>query len=292
MNPLDLPGPQFLGFYAVLFLAAVLLAVFLRWWLRQPGDEVSPEALMLAPEEVAYLGGGEERVVNSAIASLVQSGALEVSATEPNVHPQGEEPPAGASPLQRAVFAAARSTPGITIAAVRSAVAPQVTPIRKRLQELELIVAEDRVGLARWLPFLLVLCVPLFGTMKIFVGISRNRPVTFLILFCIASALVAGFGFARAILRSRRGDRVLARLKQENAAMEFQAGRRADALAGQDLVLALGLFGMGILAGGPLSRLETALKPPPSTSGWASSCSGGGGCGGGCGGGGCGGCGG
>lgn len=53
MNPFDLPGPQFLAFFAALFLAAVAVAAFLRWSLRQPADEPIRDALALAPYEVA-----------------------------------------------------------------------------------------------------------------------------------------------------------------------------------------------------------------------------------------------
>src|SRR5207244_1758807 len=110
--------------------------------------------------------------------------------------------------------------------------------------------------------------------------------------------------FATRPHRTRRGDLVLSRLKHENAALEFAAKRSGRMLSDGDLAMALGLFGMSILAAGPLANAYRALQPPkPASTSWSSSCSsgaacggagcgGGGGCGGGCGGGGCGGCGG
>lgn len=291
MNPLDLPGPQFLAFYAVLYLAAVAVGALLRWFLRQPGDELPPTEFDLSPYEVAYLRGGEELAVNAAIARLVHQDVVAVDASSRKLKLHGEELPAGASQLERVVHAAVKGDAGETIAAVRSAVSPQLAPLKRRLQDLGLLVAGDQARIARFLPLAIVLLAPLLGVVKIIVGISRGRPVEILIVFCILSTIVAFLGFIRPVHRSRRGDRALVQLRTDNAAMEFQVGRRVEELSGDDLVLALGLFGMGILAGGPMADLQTALKPPSSSSGCGGGC-GSSGCGGGCGGGGCGGCGG
>jgi uncharacterized protein (TIGR04222 family) len=296
MNPFDLPGPQFLAFYAVLFLAALAGGTWLRWYLRLPGGEPGPEVLDLSPGEAAYLAGGEERAVNAAIARLVHEGSLAADTAERKLTRRSDAVPAGASELERVIHAAVPGETGTTVAAVRSQAAPALPALRNRLQDLEWLVAADRQGTAVFLPLLLVLAVPLLGVIKIFVGIDRHRPVGFLIFGCIVSVAVALVGFGRRVTRSRLGDKALAELKSANAALEFQAGRRAHELGGNDLTLAVGLFGTAILVGGPLSGLVTALKPPPSSGGSGSSCSsggcGGGGCGGGCGGGGCGGCGG
>ena len=300
MNPLDLPGPEFLGLYFVLFVAAVAAAFFLRWFLRLPGDEPSREALDLSPYEVAYLAGGEELAVNAALARLVHEDVLAVDAINRRLTRQSDEPPGDARKLERAVFSAVNGESGETIANVRSDAARAFGSIQRRLQDLELLVSEDRSWQARLIPLFVVLSVVFFGVLKIFVGLSRDRPVIFLVIFCIISVVVAFVGFGRAVRRSRRGDRALDRLRKSNAALEYSRRFRADDLAGDDLALAVGLFGMGVLAGGALAKLQTALKPPhtPVSSGGcgSSGCGGGGGgaCGGGGGGcgGGCGGCGG
>src|SRR5262249_29648469 len=225
-------GPQFLAFYAMLFLAAVALAGVLRWSLRQPSDDPSPESLNLSPNEIAYLQGGELLAIDSAIARLVHEDALEVDSGNRKLKARGEELPGGASKLEAAVFAAVKGDEGETIAAVRSAASPLLAPIRKRLRNLGFLVADDRAGLARFLPTFLVLLVPVLGVMKISVGLERGRPVGFLVGFCIVSAVIALAVFGRAVHRSRRGDRVLAHLKQSNAALEYQASRRLENLSG------------------------------------------------------------
>jgi uncharacterized protein (TIGR04222 family) len=170
--------------------------------------------------------------------------------------------------------------------------------IDKRLKEMGLLVADGQARLVRLVPTLLVLGVAVFGIIKIGVGLSRGKPVAFLVVLCVATVLIALIGFARGVHRTVRGDRVLTRLKQENAALEHTARRKPSELAGDDLALAMGLFGIGILAYGPLAPLGTALRPPAGTGGCGAGggcgggCGGGGGGGGGCGGGGCGGCGG
>jgi uncharacterized protein (TIGR04222 family) len=314
MNPLDMPGPEFLTFYVVLFLAAVAGAACLRWLLRQPGDAPLPEALALSPYEVAYLSGGEEQVVNAAIARLVHEDALAVDSINRKLTARGDGPPTDASELERAVYSAVKGDAAETVAAVRAAAASKLAPVRRRVYELGLLVLDDQAEIARFLPLFLVLLVPLFGVVKIFVGISRDRPVLFLVMLCIISVIVAVLGFGRSVHRGRRGDRALAQLRADNSALEYQIARRADELSGDDLVLAVGLFGIGVLAGagGPLGRLPSALRAPSplsttaastsnSSSGcgffpsWTSSCGGASSCGGGgssCGGGGCGGCGG
>lgn len=296
MNPFDLRGPEFLSLYTVLLVIAVAAAALLRRTLRLPNDEPPREALDLSPYETAYLAGGEELAVNAAIARLVQAKVLAVNPAERKLTRCGDEPPPDAAELERAVFSAVIAKTGETIATVRAHAARALTPIRRRLQDLGLLVPEDRSGTARLVPVLIVLGVALVGGIKILVGLAREKPVFFLVMLCALTVVVALAGFAWPVHRSRRGDRALERLREANAALEYSGSRHADDLAGDDLVLALGLFGMGALAGGPLAELRTALKPPPKAGGGGGGCGsgcggggGGGGCGSGCGGGGCGG---
>jgi hypothetical protein len=128
----------------------------------------------------------------------------------------------------------------------------------------------------------------MLGAIKIVIGLSRHKPVAALVVLCVISVFVACVAVGRAVHRSRRGDRALAKLQQANSGLAYQADRRAHELSGDDLVLALGTYGMSLIATGPLAELPKALQPPSGSSGC-----GGGGCGGGGGGcgGGCGGCG-
>jgi uncharacterized protein (TIGR04222 family) len=287
MNPLDWPGPAFLGLYVVLLLAAVVVALYLHRSLRQPGGEPSEDDLDLSPYEVAFLAGGEVLTVNAALARLIQEKLLAVDSAKRRLTRCGAGQPGAVSELERSVLDEVSEETGQTIAKVRHRAAWALGPIERRLRDLGSFVSEVQVWKVCLIPPLVILAVVLFGVLKIFVGVSRQRPVAVLEILCIMSGIVAMIFIFWPVRRSRRGDRVLALLKDANAALELSGRRRPDDLAGDDLVMALGLFGMDVLAGGPLTELQTALRPPPNFSGDAhcgGGCGGGGGCGSGCGG--------
>jgi uncharacterized protein (TIGR04222 family) len=205
-------------------------------------------------------------------------------------------PSSQASALERAIFENIQSE-GTEIWKVRGSVWPKAAEPRQHLEELGLLVSGTTQKLVRWLPALLIFSVTLLGVAKIIVGTSRHKPVAFLVILTIASAIIAIVFLSKRALRSRYGDWVLDQHRRENAALEQTVRRQPERLAEADFCFALGLFGMGVLAGGPLNALHTGiLKQAAGGTGsgcGGSTCGGGGGCGGGgCGGGGCGGCGG
>jgi hypothetical protein len=136
---------------------------------------------------------------------------------------------------------------------------------------------------------------------KVMVGLSRDKPVGFLVLASVATTILSFAVFSRRPHRTRRGDAALRGLQSKNATLRtnvLQVGPEA-------LVLGVALFGLSFLGDSNLEFLSKALRPRNSGSfgtsgcggsgcGGGSSCGGsscgGGGCGGGCGG--CGGCGG
>lgn len=292
MNPFDLTGPQFLGFYIVLAITVIVVATMLRSALRLPDDEPTADMLQLDPYAIAYLAGDADLAVNAAIACLVQRDLVKVDAGTRKLSHTGQTP-AKLRSMENYVYQGIGS--GKTVQEVRDVVAKRCNEIGARLQQTELVCNDARATVGRLLPTLLVLAVAGLGVVRITIGVAHGRNVGYLVVLTIVTVIVGLVGFARRPHRSKRGDRALDQLKEDNSALEATAAQRADALAGEDFALAVGLFGMGVLAGTPLASLRTALLPPPSTSG-GSSCSSssscGSSCGGGCGGGGCGGCGG
>jgi uncharacterized protein (TIGR04222 family) len=292
MNPFDLKGPEFLALYAVVAVSAMIVAGLWRRALRLPEDSL--EQPPLGPYDVAHLAGGATQAVNAAVARLVNDGAFQID--EAGKLTRGGEAPTDLQPLEARVYGADLDK----MKSMREVAAPEVAKIRERLQQHGLLVSDSQSTRARWLPALLLLGVALFGLIKLCVGLARGKPnVGFLVVFIFVTLGVALVGFAlRRVHRSRWGDKVLARLKADHAALQTSAASQPGGLTGADLPLAVGLFGVGILAMGPLARLHKMLTPPPGAGGGdASGCGGGdggGGGGGGCGGGGggCGGCGG
>jgi uncharacterized protein (TIGR04222 family) len=307
MNPLDWEGPAFLALYLVLLPAAIAAAVVLRWLLRLPADEPPAEAFDLPPYAIAYLTGRERLAVDTAIVRLLHRGALAVDAATGKLSQRGDRP-AGGPELERVVYAAAGSENSKHINEVHTAAAPVAGQPREQLEGLGLLLSDSAATRIRLASAGVVCLAFVLGLVKVFVGVARGRPVGFLIVLLVVTAIVAIVFLVKRPFRTRRGDGLLRRLRDDNAALEYAAGRRVAGLSDDDLVLSLGLFGLGVLAVGPLSATYTSLMNAQrraaahpwssSSSSCGSSCGsgcgggGGGGCGGGCGGGGCGGCGG
>jgi uncharacterized protein (TIGR04222 family) len=302
MNPLELHGPEFLGFYSITLIVAIVVAWLVRRSLRLPA--AGPEGALpeLGPYGAACLQGGEAVAINVAVAKLVQRKVLTIDATDGKITVRGLVP--DRAPAFEKIVCGNVGETGKHIWEMRRAVWSTASKLRTPLEEEGLLVSGTPKFFAHLLPALIVFAVTALGIAKIGVGASRHRPVGFLIPLTIFSGIIALVFLFKKLHRSRLGDAVLARLRQENAALETTARRRPEKLAEPDLSMALGLFGLGVLAGGPLTSLHTAiLKAPPGKTAMSSGCGGstcsscggggGGGCGGGgCGGGGCGGCGG
>jgi uncharacterized protein (TIGR04222 family) len=238
---------------------------------------------------------------------LIHHGALALDAVELRLTRKAEKVPEQAHPLEKDVYQAVDREIGSLLTRVRQNTAASADKLRERLEKLGLIVPESKAILVRMAPVSLLIAMALFGLAKIFVGVDRDRPVGFLFALVGITILVTVVFGCLPCFRSRLGDATLDKLKHDNAALEYTAGRRSHALTDDDLIMATGLFGVGVLAGGHLGYLPTPMRavPPARTATGTSSCSswfscgsssscggGGGGCGGGCGGGGCGGCGG
>jgi uncharacterized protein (TIGR04222 family) len=278
-NPLDFKGPEFLSFYLLVASTAIILAYILRWYLRKPAPHTSDESSSLDAYEIAYLAGGNNRAVDAAIASLVQRGHLQPLT---QILELDAVLPRNSHPLERAIAQAIENSgkPDQVRQAVRSA----TSLIEKRLQNLGLLVNSRQAKVVKWLPALPVFAVLILGIAKIMVGISRGKPVGFLIMLCIITAI---FGFCLLVKphRSRYGDRTLTNLQARHENLKQPSTSQT-----YEIGLAFGLFGSVVLADSSFADLKRLLVPLQSTSGGGGGDGGGGdGGGGGCGGGGCGG---
>ena len=293
MNPFNLSGPEFLWLYALVYAAVFAFAVYLRFALRQPSDSESLPSHELAPYEVAYLVDGPSLAVKAAIARLVRDHVLSFDPKSRLIRQAGQ-PPGRLSEPEFTVFEAAKSKSGIPVSRLLSWSKSACDSLRDSLQQRGLIVADDQARLARFVPLLAVLSVIAMGVVKIFVGISRDKPVAILVVLCILSGFAALLAVGRSVHRSRLGDAVVKRLRQDHVALKSQAGQRINEIPAHDFVYGMSLYGMALLAGSSLAPLKSVLMPPQSSgtgAGGGGGCGGGGCGGGGCGGGGCGGCG-
>ncbi|MDB6025570.1 MAG: hypothetical protein JWM68_1793 [Verrucomicrobiales bacterium] len=294
-NPFNWTGPTFLGFFFWLCVACFGAATVLRWKSREPGELESEDYSTMDPYSMAFLNGGRILAVNSAIANLIERKVIRADASDRKLYLVSSLPD-DAPPLEKALVASIGS--GETIANVRAAAKPVVTAMMQQLQNHGLIVSDEQASKAQWTATLLALVPVLLGIVKIGVGLSRGKPVLFLLIGCAVAAVAAFIAFARRPHRSRRGDVALELLKASYRKLE-NLKWHPGALTPEQLAMGIGLFGMTALAGTAMADLQTTLRPRGSVDGGSggcgSSCGGGGGScggGGGCGGGGCGGCGG
>ena len=301
-NPLNFTGPLFLRFYLLLTSAAVVLAYGLRWYLRQPASAPEGKSVSLDAYDTAYLVAGQQRAIDTAIVNLVQGGHL-----KPVPEYRGLElvnPLLNKThPLELKIENAVKI--GENITQIRASVASATDHIRDRLTDLNLLLTEDQAKSAQQYPALPVFAVLLLGISKIIVGISRDKPVAFLIILCIIIAMIGWRFLVEPVKqRSRYGDTVLGNLRATHRMLR-------NTKDNSQLALAFALFGSTVLSQNGLEDLRKLFIPLTNLGnsigsgsrrgsssrsnsssggcGGGSSC-GGGGCGGGCGG--CGGCGG
>lgn len=291
-NPLNWRGPDFLGFYVLLFSICFGLAIWWRRALRLPAADGSRSMPELDGYATALLNGGPVLAVNTAVANLIRQKAMRVDSRQARLTSLVPRPEFDHE-LEAAVYAAANSTDGVPIGEVRSICEPVVEATKLPLVQAGLLVADAAGRRAQWRPLGLALAPVLVGIIKIGVGLSRERPVLILVGLCLCTGVLALAVLARRPRRSRHGDAVLRALRARHHALQSPP-RNTSILQGADFALLLGLFGMSALADTDLRDLRWALQPPAGDGigGFGAAGCGGGGCGGGGGGGGCGGCGG
>lgn len=300
MRIFDLTGPEFLSFYLSLLAAGgivcLLLRQLLRFSLAQRGAPTDAELMSLRPEEAAYLAGGAEQAVQAAVASLAQRNLIDANSTNHTFILTGA-PPNDAETLERALGFAFGKTPR-TVRSLTTDARPYLAKVRNRLIDLGLILPDETAWIPILVPALIAVLIILVGVIKIFIGISRNRPVGFLVILVALAVYFFVQMWRNPPERTAQGDRALKRLRAKSAGLEMSVKSGPERLAPSDMALAVGIFGPAIITSGTLSAVGMSLTPRPvvrrsgswndsgynscGTSSCGSSC--GGGCGGGCGG--------
>jgi len=287
-NPFDLPGPQFLIFYASLGVLTIALL-----WLARRASEAgdAPRIDYSDPYLLAYLRGGEKEVIRGAAVSLIDSGLLQtqddqlVVANETAVNIVRR-------PVEKALLDHFRFRAAASSAFVSPAIRASCQEYGDTLQRLKLIPDESVLRLRLWRLCVAVILLPGVAALKILIALQRGRTnIFFLILLAVFFTLIAIR--VHNPLRTRRGDALLADLRnlflslKTRAAMLRPGGETADA------ALLMAVFGLDSLpvASFPYAKWFQPKDSSSSTSSCGSAC--GSSCGSSCGGGGgCGGCGG
>jgi uncharacterized protein (TIGR04222 family) len=284
MNPFELRGPEFLFFYFALIIITIL-AVWIR---RRNAESGPPPKIDLSdPYLIAYLRGGHNEALRLGVVSLVDRGLLMVrdsSLLRAEKAASGDARNAIEHELLKKFSSKQEAASIFKDGALKAA----CDPYKAKLQSAGLL-PDHQVRTDRWLRFVLAaIFLGFIALTKIMIGISRDRPVSLLVILSIVAAIslaIASFPRLTALGRAMMAD-----IKTMHADLRYRAGSFSRGNATPEMMMCAAVFGIAALTPADYMFART-LFPQASSSGSSSSCgSSGSGCGSGCGGG-CGGCG-
>jgi uncharacterized protein (TIGR04222 family) len=294
VNPLDLAGPDFLRFYALV----ALVTLGLLYVARASGESGPPPRIDTGdPYLIAVLRAGKQEALKIATITLIDRGLLQADPLTRNVVaiPSRTQPQHA---LEQALVRHFEQSHLATTVLGNDVLLGACADYERRLTELGLLPDRSRTLHRRRL--LLAALVVLVGlaVAKLAVAVARGKPnVAFLALLTIVAALVAT-AIATPRLTSR-GRALMSDLRRLFARLRERSRLLAQGGATADVALLIAVFGLGVLP--RAFAYAHALYPAARARGssgdggwWSGSSSCGSSCGGGGdgGGGGCGGCGG
>ena len=285
MNPFDLPGPQFLAFYAVLGGA---LAWFLWIYRHHKEDKKNVSAPELTdPYLVAYLRAGEGEVWRLATIRLVDRALLQADGatitTVPDTKPEDAQ-----NEVERATLAWFRK-PQDAISIVKESGSPRLrqltSPYEERLVELGLM--PDKAARQRHRArFGAAACIlAAVAGIKILMALDRGHKNVVLLILLAGVALIALYHI-EIPARTVRGRAVIEDLKKLFSRLH-QPGLLQPGKSSAEVMWMAAVYGAGALAFSHVEKLYPKAPWSGSGGGCGTSCGsscGGGGCGGGCGG--------
>jgi len=258
-NPMNFTGPEFLTFYISLVVMGIALAAWLRFSLCLVSANINQQP-DLNTYEIAFLAGGNHRLIMAAITSLVKQGYVEVlKEKSPFGRTQSKLVVTGkidaiADPVEKAVAQDILATDGAIEQVFRKSTGMKDS-IRARLEQLGLFLSDAQALKAQIYPSLIVVILLGIGLCKMAVGISRDKPVG-LLLICIFGLLVLGARFFVKPQRSRYGEIIFKDLR--NRLQPLKTANSSDS----ELVLAVAFFGATVLmADTALADLYQMLTP-------------------------------
>lgn len=294
----SIPGPQFLILYPALL---VIMLTAARLLLRQGGGAaLPPDPSRFSPVALAVLRGGWPQALKTALFSLWQRGAVEL--TDTTAHDlRFKRNPESAPPtdrFERALWGflkdERRPADFLNHRQLRAFTESHCRKLEGEFERLRLLKdrAAKRLG---WQTTIAVLGVAYaLGGSKCYLGLTHHKPTGFLIVLLVVTLPVVLWTLQpwqrltpQGIAYQKRLEEHFAWLKAELAETEKPA---------LDPAYAVAIFGPAVVAGSLLfATFSNAFPAPMNSGGWnnsghdrsggcsSSSCSGGG-CGGGCGG--------
>ena len=285
----DWQGPQFLSFYGIAFLLALLWSISRRKSVLRPlNPPPGSQPKLEDPIEIAYLAGGPARCTEVALVSLIEKGALTWKKSgflsKGTLSVSGPLP-AASHWFERTLYSTitAKGGSGLALSELSPTVRQNTPALEGRLAKLGLRPTASELsgkGLSAILPLLTLLVV---GGVKLLVGFSRDKPIGFLIACLIITFVVMLILKASITKLTPAGQSLLDQMR---------AGRQSTPQPSITSVALFGIAGATAYAGMPeidpsmVKELTTMSSTHSSSNGCGNSgCSsdsdsGGGGCGG------------
>lgn len=300
MNPLDLPGPQFLLFFIGLSALAIIALIVAR---KVAESSAAPKLDLSDPYLIAYLRGGEPETLRVAAVSLIDRGLLVATGTQLKAAEKASEN-AVRHPIEKELLRKFKKADEAAAVFDDSRSRATCKPYEQTLKNAGLLPSES-ITAARWTR-VLIACAVLGGVavVKILIALERGRTnVWFLIILTVVAIIVAvKISFPRL---TESGKAMIGDLQNLYSGLKDRALFLRTGGATIEPMLLAAVFGIGALESADFAftrvlfpRAQAAADSGSSSTSScgssSSSCSSsscGSSCGGGCGGG-CGGCGG
>ncbi|OLF15549.1 TIGR04222 domain-containing membrane protein [Actinophytocola xanthii] len=202
----EISGSAFLVLYAVGVALGVAVVLAARWAARRPPK---PDAPPRVDEfDLAFLAGGPDRMVRTAVAELVRTGRLRVNRAGRLSATTDEDP---SHPLESLVLRHVGGGGTNAQAVVRACVASDaIRETSDRLTASGLLTSPAAAKRARWLAPLGLWAVVAVGAVRWNVDITEGAAVSFLPLLLVGSVVAAVALMRRPLLRlTAAGERVL-----------------------------------------------------------------------------------
>lgn len=198
--PLDWSGGAFLAVYAGLVVGVLLFLWLLRW---RGGPSRTRDTGPLSLLELAYLGGGPQRVVHTVMLCFLTAEAERDRRRLP-VSVDALSLPEAAEPF-RACLAEVATRWGF-----RAAINRRMAVVRDPLVRRGLAVRQWQIRLVQAVSAVLLAAVLLLGLARMGIGVLHDRPIGFLSTLVLVTAL-AGYELMRHPLYATRAGKAVFR---------------------------------------------------------------------------------
>ena len=247
-NPLEYNGAEFLSFYLKMLFAALVLSEILRRVLT-PKTEPSGK---LSDPEIAYLDAGEDRALKVLEVEQIAAGNL---VYDPATRLLQETHSVRGSRIAQDL-AALRLTLGTTAHELRQRL---LMPIMQSLQQRGLLLEPAQRSKIAWISVSPLLALLALGTAKVNIGLTRGKPIAFLVVLLIFTGIALLVQYSR---RPRVSAGCKTWLKKERARL----ARVRTAPTQQEWGQAVALFGLSAIAGTALADYVGWRQPAASAS--------------------------